>query len=205
MVYVLNKLAVASQRAPGLRSFQFMNSNDLHKLEAFFLSFDFDQRRAYFGGGVSDQSVRNYCGMIDWDHTTAIARTGPYCPEAIALVGDSLSVGSQEGWTFSPLYIGRREEECLRRHVAPLGETICFASAFAPSKHSFLCSPFSMFSTISGNLLLARSKPRGCNCIGFWYSFGTDRFANCSEACRAGILSLVETTTQVRVRRRAFG
>ena len=91
MGYVLNKLAVASQRAPGLRSFQFLNSNDLHKLEAFFLSFDFDQRRAHFGGGVSDQSVRNYCGMIDWDHTTAIARTGPYCPEAIALVVSLLS------------------------------------------------------------------------------------------------------------------
>jgi len=91
MGYVLNKLAVASQRAPGVRSFQFLNSNDLHKLEAFFLSFDFDQRRAYFGGGVSDQSVRNYCGTIDWGHTTAIARTGPYCPEAIALVVSLLS------------------------------------------------------------------------------------------------------------------
>ena len=31
-----------------------------------------------------------------------------------------------------------------------------------------------MFSTISGNLLLARSKPRNCNYIGFWYSSGTD-------------------------------
>jgi hypothetical protein len=91
MGHVLNKLAVASQRAPGLRSFQFLNSNDQHKLEAFFLSFDFDQRRAYFGGGISDQSVRNYCGTIDWDHTTAIARTGPYCPEAIALVVSLLS------------------------------------------------------------------------------------------------------------------
>jgi len=30
-----------------------------------------------------------------------------------------------------------------------------------------------MFSTISGNLLLARSKPRGTNYLGFWYSFGT--------------------------------
>ena len=32
---------------------------------------------------------------------------------------------------------------------------------------------FLMFLTISGNLLLARSKPRNCNWIGFWYSFGT--------------------------------
>jgi hypothetical protein len=92
MGYGLKKLAVASQRAPGLRSFQFLNSNDLFKLEAFFLSFDFDQRRAYFGGAVSDQSVRNYCGTIDWNHTTAIARTGrPYCPEAIALMVSLLS------------------------------------------------------------------------------------------------------------------
>src|SRR5260370_11685622 len=56
----------------------------------------------------------------------------------------------------------------------------------------------SMFSTISGNLLLARSKPPVCNCIGFWYSFGTDRFANCSAACLAGILSLVVTPTHFR-------
>jgi hypothetical protein len=35
-----------------------------------------------------------------------------------------------------------------------------------------------MFSTISGNLLLARSKPRNTNYIGFWYSFGTARFEN---------------------------
>jgi len=35
-----------------------------------------------------------------------------------------------------------------------------------------------MFSTISGNLLLARSKPRSSNYIGFWYSFGTAGFEN---------------------------
>src|SRR6266446_8118587 len=73
-----------------------------------------------------------------------------------------------------PCASGNCEEQCLRRHVAPLGESICFASAFAPSKDSFLCFPFSMFARISGNLLLARSKPRNCNYIGFWYSSGTD-------------------------------
>src|SRR6266403_2478864 len=86
MGHVLDKLAVASQRAPGLRSFQFLNSNDLHKLEAFLRSFDFDQRRAYFGGGVSDQSIRNYCRAIDWSATTMIARSGPYCLEAVAVL-----------------------------------------------------------------------------------------------------------------------
>jgi hypothetical protein len=39
----------------------------------------------------------------------------------------------------------------------------CFASAFAPSKPSILCFAFLMFLTISGNLLLARSKPRRLN------------------------------------------
>src|SRR5216110_1863920 len=34
---------------------------------------------------------------------------------------------------------------------------------------------FLMFLTISGNLLLARSKPRNYNWIGFWHSFGTAR------------------------------
>jgi hypothetical protein len=36
-----------------------------------------------------------------------------------------------------------------------------------------------MFSTISGNLFLARSKPRDTNYTGFWHSFGTARFENC--------------------------
>jgi len=41
------------------------------------------------------------------------------------------------------------------------------------SNDSFPYSAFLMFSTISGNLLLARSKPRHHNWIGFWHSFGT--------------------------------
>jgi len=109
MGFVLKKLAVASQRAPGLRSFQFLNSNDVFKLEAFFLSFDLDQRRAYFGGAVSDQSVRNYCGTIDWNHTTAIARTGPYCPEAIAWVVSLLSNDARAELSIAcPLLCDRR-------------------------------------------------------------------------------------------------
>jgi hypothetical protein len=84
MANILNRLALASQRAPGLRSFELLGDRDLPRLDAFFLSFDFDQRRAYFGGGVSDQSVREYCRAIDWSTTTVIARSGPYCLEAVA-------------------------------------------------------------------------------------------------------------------------
>ena len=84
MAHVLDLLALASQRAPGQRSFQLLCDRDLPRLDAFFLSFDFDQRRAYFGGGVSDQSVREYCRAIDWRTTMVIARSGPYCLEAVA-------------------------------------------------------------------------------------------------------------------------
>jgi hypothetical protein len=86
MADVLDRLALASQRAPGLRSFELLCDRDLPRLDAFFLSFDFDQRRAYFGGGVSDQSIREYCRAIDWGTTTMIARSGPYCLEAVAML-----------------------------------------------------------------------------------------------------------------------
>jgi hypothetical protein len=86
MANILNRLALASQRAPGQRSFQLLGDRDVPRLEAFFLSFDFDQRRAYFGGGVSDRSIRAYCAAIDWGTTTLIARSGPYCLEAVAML-----------------------------------------------------------------------------------------------------------------------
>src|ERR1700719_3355375 len=88
----LNRLTVASQPARGLqsfqslRSFQILRCHDGVRLRAFFLAFDFDQRRAYFGGGVSDQSVSEYCDTIDWDHTTVIARGGLYGLEATAIL-----------------------------------------------------------------------------------------------------------------------
>jgi hypothetical protein len=86
MTNTLNRLALASQRAPGQRTFQLLNHHDLLRIEAFFLSFDFDQRRAYFGGGISDQSIRDHCRAIDWSCTTIIARCGPYCVEAVAVL-----------------------------------------------------------------------------------------------------------------------
>jgi hypothetical protein len=86
MTNIQTRLTLASQRASGLRLFQILSDHDLPKLEAFFLSFDFDQRRAYFGGGVSSQSIRRFCRGIDWKSTTIIARSGPYCLEAIAML-----------------------------------------------------------------------------------------------------------------------
>ena len=86
MANVLNRLALASQRAPGMRSFELLGERDLPRLHAFFLSFDFDQRRAYFGGGISDQSIREYCRAVDWGTTMVIARSGPYCLEAVGML-----------------------------------------------------------------------------------------------------------------------
>jgi hypothetical protein len=83
---ILNELTVVSQHARGFQSFQILSCRDGDRLRCFFLSFDFDQRRAYFGGGVSDQSVSEYCDTIDWDHTTVIARGGPYSLAATAIL-----------------------------------------------------------------------------------------------------------------------
>jgi hypothetical protein len=86
MEHILNRFALASTRAPGRRGFDFLGPNDAGKLETFFLSFDFDQRREYFGGGVSARSILEFCRTIDWTETTIIARSGPYCLEAIAMI-----------------------------------------------------------------------------------------------------------------------
>jgi hypothetical protein len=68
------------------RSYQHLDFHDSPRIAAFFLCFDFDQRRSYFGGGVSDQSVQQYCQDIDWAITDMIGRTGPYCLEALAMI-----------------------------------------------------------------------------------------------------------------------
>jgi hypothetical protein len=49
----------------------------------------------------------------------------------------------------------------------------CFASTGPRSNHSFLYRRFLVFPTISGNLLLARSKPREFYYIGFLHSKNT--------------------------------
>src|SRR5215470_13349111 len=84
MTSIQEQLASASQRAPGSRTFQLLSRHDQPRVEAFFLSFDLDQRRSFFGTGASDAAVRNYCDAIDWDFTTMIARGGPCCLEAVA-------------------------------------------------------------------------------------------------------------------------
>jgi len=84
MTNILNRLALASRRAAGARAFQITGEHDLPRLHAFFLSFDFDQRRSYFGGGISDRAILHHCRAIDWNCSTWIARSGPYCIEAVA-------------------------------------------------------------------------------------------------------------------------
>jgi hypothetical protein len=67
------------------RSYQHLSSHDQPRIAAFFLSFDFDQRRAYFGGGVSDHSIMEHCRSIDWTATDMIG-AGRYCLEAVAVI-----------------------------------------------------------------------------------------------------------------------
>lgn len=86
MTNIFNRLALASQRAAGQRIFQMLREDDVPRLHAFFLSFDFDQRRAYFGGGISDRAILHHCRAIDWSCSTLIARSGPYCIEAVAMM-----------------------------------------------------------------------------------------------------------------------
>ena len=71
--------------APG-RSYQHLSRHDRPRIAAFFLSFDFDQRRAYFGGGMSDRAILGFCSAIDWTTTDMIARSGRYCLEALATI-----------------------------------------------------------------------------------------------------------------------
>jgi hypothetical protein len=66
--------------------FRSLDRQDWTALKAFFLSLDFDQRRSYFGGGLSDQAIAEFCDSIDWDHTTIVARSTSHCLEALALI-----------------------------------------------------------------------------------------------------------------------
>jgi hypothetical protein len=77
---------VASAKPRTRRRYWNMSRHDLPRIEAFFLSFDFDQRRSYFGGGISDDSILSYCRAIDWSITDIVGRSGVYCLESLALV-----------------------------------------------------------------------------------------------------------------------
>lgn len=70
------------------RSHQHLSFYDLPRIVAFFLCFDFDQRRSYFGGGMSDHSIRQHCQHIDWTTTDLIGRSGLYCLEALATIAE---------------------------------------------------------------------------------------------------------------------
>ena len=82
----LSRSAIAPQQAPGLRSFQILKRHDELRLRAFFLSFDFDQRCAYFGGSMPDPAIREFCETIDWENMTIIARSGPACIDAVIIL-----------------------------------------------------------------------------------------------------------------------
>ena len=87
MTIIISDLhTISSQPVASGRSYQHLSIHDRPRIEAFFLSFDFDQRRSYFGGGISDQSIREYCSAIDWSTTDMIARTSRYCLEALATI-----------------------------------------------------------------------------------------------------------------------
>jgi hypothetical protein len=77
--------AMTLEQATAGRSHQHMSSHDQPRIVAFFLSFDFDQRRSYFGGGISDHSILEHCRAIDWT-TTDMVGVGRYCLEALATI-----------------------------------------------------------------------------------------------------------------------
>jgi hypothetical protein len=70
----------------GATCFQVLSRKDLPRLEAFFLALDFDQRQTYFGGGISDASLRDYCRGLPWSDTIIIARAGAAGIDAIAML-----------------------------------------------------------------------------------------------------------------------
>ena len=76
-----------------MHSVKILSYRDRSRLEAFFLAFNFNQRREYFGGGVSDQSILDYCRAIHWSETTIIARSCGDRLEAVAMVTATASRG----------------------------------------------------------------------------------------------------------------
>lgn len=93
---LLSGFAAPPRRGSPMRAVQILSYSDRPRLEAFFLAFNFDQRREYFGGGVSDESIRDYCRAIQWSETTVIARSCGACLEAAAIVTATASQGIAE-------------------------------------------------------------------------------------------------------------
>jgi hypothetical protein len=72
--------------SPNATSFRQLGPQDSAKLEAFFVSLDFDQRRSYFGGALSDHAITEFCAAVDWDRMAIVACSTPDCLEAIAFI-----------------------------------------------------------------------------------------------------------------------
>jgi hypothetical protein len=81
-----SSVATPPQRTSPTRGFQVLSYRDRPRLEAFFLAFDFSQRREYFGNCISDESIRDYCRAIHWSETTIIARSFGARLEAVATI-----------------------------------------------------------------------------------------------------------------------
>jgi hypothetical protein len=60
-------------RVPDGYSFELLGRYDLAKLETFLLSLNFDQRRSYFAGSLSNLAIAEFCRTIDWTRTRIIA------------------------------------------------------------------------------------------------------------------------------------
>jgi hypothetical protein len=59
-------------------SFKSLTAGELQSsLLAFYLGLGFDERRARFGGGVSDDSIRRHCRRLDPDRSIVLACAGP--------------------------------------------------------------------------------------------------------------------------------
>jgi hypothetical protein len=98
--------------------------------------------------------------------------------------------------------IPNRVEECALRST-------CFASTGPLSNDSFLYSRFIIFPTISGNLLLARSKPREINYVGFLRSSGSADVSLVELICWGGyrtdpVLKSLALGTSVRIQPNNF-
>lgn len=82
MNYALNATHLTRPRSYG-RYLQLLTANDTDRLEAFYLSLDFDRRRSRFGGGQSDEAIVAYCRMIDWQRVIVVARGSSYLLDAV--------------------------------------------------------------------------------------------------------------------------
>jgi hypothetical protein len=110
MNYALKATNLLRPRSHG-RSLQFLTIHDTNRLATFYLGLDFDNRRARFGGGQSDESIVTYCRSIDWQHAVIIARGSSHLLDAVLEIHPfSQSWDRAEITLTSPL-------DCDRNHI----------------------------------------------------------------------------------------